>query len=108
MIGGTRLLVAYVEAGVDLGMSCAGQTAGSPAADSKKADSTTKQYPEWQPGQLHKVTGGGAEVQSLLDRLEANAGIAVVIWFAGWAETCRACIPALERCFLQEICMMHP
>ncbi len=81
-------------------MCCAGQTASTPAADSKKADSSTKQYPEWQPGQLQKVTGGGAEVQSLLDRLEANAGIAVMIWFAGWAETCRACIPALERCFL--------
>ena len=41
--------------------------------------------------------GGGAEAQSLLDRLEANAGIAVVIWFAHWAETCKASLPTLEK-----------
>ena len=85
------------EAEIDFEALCTGQTASNPAADRQTTVGSTKQYPEWQPGELQKVTGGGAEVQSLLDRLEANAGIAVVIWFVGWAETCRASIPALER-----------
>ena len=77
---------------------CAGQTTSDPAADAKTTAGSTKQYLEWQPGQLHKVTSGGSEVQSLLDRLKVDEGIAVVVWFAGWAESCRASIPALERC----------
>ena len=88
--------VQFPEATRESQIFCAGHIAGKPAADAKKAAST-QQHSGWQPGQLHKVTSGGAEVQSFLDRLEAGAGIAVVIWFAGWAETCRASIPALER-----------
>ena len=65
--------------------------------DSTSKGKGSKQHPQWHPGQLHRVMGGGAEAQSLLDRLEANMGIAVVIWFAHWAETCRASLPTLEK-----------
>ena len=63
----------------------------------EKKATAARRYPEWLPGQMHAIKSGGAEAQSLLDRLEPNTGIAIVVWFAGWAESCRACIPALER-----------
>jgi hypothetical protein len=63
----------------------------------EKKATAARRYPEWLPGQMHAIKGGGAEAQSLLDRLEPNTGIAIVVWFAGWAESCRASIPALER-----------
>ena len=63
----------------------------------EKKATAARRYPEWLPGQMHAIQCGGAEAQSLLDRLEANTGIAIVVWFAGWAESCRASIPALER-----------
>ena len=68
---------------------------GQGAAEKKAT--AARRYPEWRPGQMHAIMGGGAEAQSLLDRLEANTGIAIMVWFAGWAESCRASIPALER-----------
>lgn len=52
----------------------------------------------WRPGALLEVKGGGADVQGVLDALEACSGVAVVAWHAAWCETCRAAVPALERC----------
>lgn len=77
---------------------CAG-AAVDRAAEDKKAEKGGKLYLEWHSGKLHHIKSGGAEAQSLLDRLEANTGVAIVIWFAHWADSCRASIPALERCF---------
>ena len=52
----------------------------------------------WRPGRLLEVKGGGSDVQGVLDALEACSGVAVVAWHAAWCETCRAAVPALERC----------
>ncbi|BDA42376.1 probable metal chaperone YciC at N-terminal half [Coccomyxa sp. Obi] len=51
----------------------------------------------WQPGSLMMVRRGGAQVQPVLDALQAGAGIAVIAWHADWCETCRTSVPALER-----------
>ena len=54
----------------------------------------------WRQGQVLEVRGGASEVQGVLDTLEANAGVAVLIWHAPWAEACRAALPALDRYLL--------
>lgn len=51
----------------------------------------------WRPGSLMMIQRGGAQVQAVLDALQAGAGVAVVAWHADWCDTCRTSVPALER-----------